>query len=255
MRLMTRRRFAALTGSAVAALVTGSARRLGAFLPPSSDDARLKSRPRPNVKTTASFRVPLGLGGSRDGFLQMPAVVPSTPMPLLVLFHGASSSAATQMGRFNVIPSEAGVAVLAIDSRGPTWDGVMGAFGPDVAFIDRALDKVFGLVSVDPARLAIGGFSDGATYGLSLGLINGDLFPRIAALSTGFLLPGESHGKPRIFMSHGTSDEILPIDQCGRAVAADLRKRGYDVTFREFAGKHEVPPAIATEAFQWLARS
>jgi phospholipase/carboxylesterase len=184
----------------------------------------------------------------------MPAVVPETPMPLFVLFHGASSSAQTQFGRFGLIPNDAGVAVLAIDSRGSTWDGVMGGYGPDVEFIDRALDKVFSLVSVDPARLAIGGFSDGATYGLSLGLINGDLFPRIAAFSTGFLLPGDSHGKPKIFMSHGTSDEILPIDQCGRAVATDLRKRGYDVTFREFAGKHEVPPAIATEGFQWLAR-
>jgi len=129
-----------------------------------------------------------------------------------------------------------------------------GGMGPDVEFIDRALDKVFGLISVDPARLAIGGFSDGATYGLSLGLINGDLFPRIAAFSTGYLLPVDPHGKPRIFMSHGLSDDILPIDQCGRVVAADLRKRGYDVTFREFAGKHEVTPAIATEGFQWLAR-
>ncbi|HEX5069776.1 MAG TPA: hypothetical protein VFV78_06120 [Vicinamibacterales bacterium] len=252
--MLTRRQFTSLAGSAVAAFVTGSACRVDAFLQ-AAGDARLKSRPRPGVKTTASFRVPLGLGGTRDGFLAMPTVVPDTPMPLLVLFHGASSSAATQFGRFKQIPSDAGVAVLAIDSRSYTWDGVLGAFGPDVAFIDRALDKVFSLVSVDPARLAIGGFSDGATYGLSLGLMNGDLFPKIAAFSTGFLLPGEARGKPRIFMSHGTADDILPIDQCGRRVAADLRKRGYDVTFREFAGRHEVTPAIATEGFQWLARS
>jgi len=56
-----------------------------------------------------------------------------------------------------------------------------------------------------------------------------------------------------VFMSHGTSDDVLPIEQCGRPVAADLRKRGYDVTFREFAGKHEVPPAVATEGFAWMA--
>jgi len=67
-------------------------------------------------------------------------------------------------------------------------------------------------------------------------------------------VPGEPHGKPRIFMSHGTSDDILPIDQCGRAVAADLRRRGYDVTFREFAGKHEVPAAVAAEGFEWIGK-
>ena len=42
------------------------------------------------------------------------------------------------------------------------------------------------------------------------------------------------------------------------AIAFDILRRwltasGYDVTFREFAGKHEVPPAIAAEAFKWMA--
>jgi phospholipase/carboxylesterase len=250
--MLSRRRFTSLAGGAVASLAIAGTCRLDAFLSPSGD-GRLKSRPKPGVKTTATSRVPLAFGDTRDGFLQMPAVVPDSPLPLFVLLHGASSSAATQAARFNLIPSDAGVAVLAIDSRYQTWDGISGVFGPDVAFIDRALDKVFGLVCVDPARLAIGGFSDGATYGLSLGLVNGDLFPKIAAFSTGFLVPGEAHGKPHVFMSHGLADDILPIEQCGRKVARELRQRGYDVTFREFAGKHEVPPAVATEGFQWLA--
>jgi len=251
--MITRRRFGVLAGHAMAAVAVGSACRLDAFWQVPGD-GRLKARPKPGVKTTATGRVPLAFGEPRDGFLQMPAVVPANPLPLLVLFHGASSSGDRQLGRFGQIPSDAGVAVLAIDSRYQTWDGVLGAFGPDVKFIDRALEKVFALVAVDPARLTIGGFSDGASYGLSLGLINGDLFPRIAAFSTGFIVPGEPRGKPRVFMSHGTSDDILPIDQCGRAVAADLRRRGYDVTFREFAGKHEVPAAVATEGFEWIGK-
>ena len=217
-------------------------------------DGRLKASPRRDVRTTAPARSPLGLGGSRDGILQLPAAPPPGPMPLLVLLHGAGGSAERQLARFGTIPADNGVAVLAIDSRGPTWDVVLGAgFGPDVEFIDRALQKVFDTVSVDPRRLVIGGFSDGASYGLSLGLINGDLFPKVAALSVGFLVPAKVEGKPRVFMSHGTFDDILPIERCGRVVEADLRKRGYDVTFREFAGRHEVPPAVATEAFKWMA--
>jgi phospholipase/carboxylesterase len=98
-----------------------------------------------------------------------------------------------------------------------------------------------------------GGFSDGATYAVSLGLINGDLFRRVAAFSPGFVVNSRARGKPRVFLSHGTNDDILPIDRCGRVVAAGLRKRGYDVTFREFNGGHEVPAAIATEAMAWLA--
>ena len=56
---------------------------------------------------------------------------------------------------------------------------------------------------VDPARLVIGGFSDGASYALSLGLINGQLFRKVAAFSPGFVVTGEPEGKPRVFISHG----------------------------------------------------
>jgi len=109
-------------------------------------------------------------------------------------------------------------------------------------------------VSVDPARLTLGGFSDGATYAISLGLINGDLFPRVIGFSAGFVIPGEPHGHPSFFMSHGTSDPILPIDQCGRVISQALKRRGFDVTYREFDGGHQVPPPIATEAMAWIAK-
>jgi len=122
-----------------------------------------------------------------------------------------------------------------------------------VTFLDRALSRVSELVNVDPARLAIGGFSDGATYALTLGLINGDLFRRVIAFSPGFVVDGPAHGKPQFFISHGTSDQILPIDQCSRRIVPNLKRLGYDVTFREFDGGHEVPPTIAAEALKWAA--
>ena len=118
-----------------------------------------------------------------------------------------------------------------------------------------ALARVFETVATDPARLCIGGFSDGATYAVSLGLINGDLFPRVAAFSPGFVIPGATHGKPRFFVSHGSADKILPIDRCSRVIVSRLQTRGYDVTFREFDGGHDIPPAIAREGMTWIAAS
>jgi phospholipase/carboxylesterase len=181
-------------------------------------------------------------------------VIPATPMPLLVLLHGAGGSGEGVLRRVGTAPADAGVAVLAPDSRDATWDAIRDTFSDDVAFLDRALERVFATVAVDPSRLTVGGFSDGATYAVSLGLINGDLFPRILAFSPGFVIDGPAHGKPRVFISHGTHDSILPIDRCGRHVAASLRGRGYDVTFREFNGEHEVPPEIARDGMQWVAR-
>jgi len=250
--MMTRRRFGALTGGAVASLALGGPGCSGIDTR-QSEGGRLAARPRAGVATSAKGKSALGLDQRRDAILRLPANATKGPFPLLLLLHGAGGSAEGVLARLGQAPDEAGVAVLAPDSRGSTWDAIGGGFGPDVTFVDRALERVFAIVAVDPARIAIGGFSDGATYALSLGLINGDLFPRVVAFSPGFVVDGTPHGTPRIFISHGKADPILPIDRCGRRIAADLRRRGYDVTFREFAGGHEVPADIARAAMHWMA--
>jgi predicted esterase len=38
-----------------------------------------------------------------------------------------------------------------------------------------------------------------------------------------------------------------------RSIVPALRKRGYEVTFREFDGGHEVPADIARDGMQWVA--
>ena len=60
------------------------------------------------------------------------------------------------------------------------------------------------------------------------------------------------NGRARFFISHGTSDQILPIDQCSRVIVPRLKSMGYDVTYREFEGRHELPPDIAVEAMRWM---
>ncbi|HEY9577756.1 MAG TPA: hypothetical protein VIR64_08795, partial [Pseudobacillus sp.] len=78
---------------------------------------------------------------------------------------------------------EAGLILLALSSRGPTWDMILGRgrFGHDVAAIDAALEEAFSSYAVDPGRVAVGGYSDGASYALSLGISNGDLFGNVLA--------------------------------------------------------------------------
>ena len=203
--------------------------------------------------TTSAKDGHLGLASGRDAILKLPASPVDAPMPLLLLLHGASGNGEGMLRRLGAAVDEEGVAVLSPDSRDGTWDAIRDDFGPDVAFLDRALARVFETVSIDPARVAVGGFSDGATYALSLGLINGDLFRTIVAFSPGFIVNGPAQGKPRVFISHGTADQILPIDQCSRVFVPMLRRRGYDVTFREFNGRHEVPPDVAREGLRFIA--
>ncbi len=250
--VVSRRRFAAIAGGVLSSFASGGACRVESE-PSPPNDGRLVARPPSGVTTSAEATRALGLGRPRDAILQVPATAASTPLPLFVLFHGAGGSGEGVLRRLGQAAATAGVAVLAPDSRDSTWDAIRDGFGRDVTFVDRALARVFETVAVDPARVAAGGFSDGATYALSLGLINGDLFRRIIAFSPGFLVDGEAHGKPQVFISHGTADPILPIDRCSRVIVPQLRRRGYDVTFREFDGRHEVPAGIAAEAINWLA--
>src|SRR5262245_45825823 len=196
---------------------------------------------------------PLKLERSRDAVLQLPAKATGQPLALLVMLHGAGGSGEGVLRRVAAAAEDAGVAVLAPDSRDSTRDGIRGGFGPDVTFIDRALARIFERVPIDPERIAVGGFSDGATYALSLGLVNGDLFRRVVAFSPGFIVGGTPQGKPQFFVSHGRADQILPIDQCSRVIVPQLQRRGYDVTFKEFDGGHQVPPDMAAEALRWVA--
>jgi len=171
------------------------------------------------------------------------------------MLHGAGQSAEIGIRPFLPLADAAGLVLLAPDSRGSTWDFLYGPYAADVAFIDRALARVFQQCAIDPARIIIEGFSDGASYALSLGLTNGDLFSRIVAFSPCILAPAANIGRPRVFISHGTSDRILPIDNCGRRLAARLTAAGYVVEFREFTGPHAVPPDVARAAVEWLERN
>jgi predicted esterase len=194
----------------------------------------------------------LWLDRDRDAILQIPKTSATGPVPLLVMLHGATQSADDMFDYLGSVPEDAGVAIMAPNSRGTTWDAISGNFSRDVGFINHALEITFKKALIDPARIAIGGFSDGASYALSLGLINGDLFNRVVAFSPGFVIDGAKHGTPRIFISHGTNDRILPIERCGRRIVADLKEKGYDVTFREFNGQHEIPEEVAKEALSLI---
>ena len=248
----TRRQFAAAGGSAIVSLLFGNA-----CSAPSAQvgEGRLFARPRARA-TTSLESGPLGLGGDdRDGVVQMPSAKHDGPMPLLVFLHGATQNGAGMLRRIGADADALGIAVLAPDSRRRTWDAISGNFGEDVAFLNRTLEHVFARLAVDPARLAIGGFSDGASYALSLALANGDLFSKVVACSPGFVMSAPTHGRPRIFVSHGTADQILPIDQCSRVIVPRLRGMGYEVTYREFEGRHEMPADTLTEALRWMTAS
>ncbi|MBZ5559119.1 MAG: phospholipase [Acidobacteriia bacterium] len=215
---LTRRAFLAMTA---AASTVAWARQDPAPQAPAAPDREL-----------APGQHDLKLGdGDRDGTLYIPkSYSPDKAWPLIVLLHGAGGTGRSTAYAFP-LADEFGVIILAPDSRDEgTWDLLLHGYGPDVEFIGAALTRVQSRLNVDRRRRGLFGHS------------------------AGVMRPAEVHGKPKIFISHGLSDPIMPIDVTSRVFVPRLKRLGYDVTYREYEGRHGVTPAIVRDAFEWFGR-
>ena len=245
MAVPTRRDFVQRLGAFVIALGYAAPRRYG---------GRLNARPHAPRKTITPGLVSLGLARSGDTQLYVPTGYRADHASTLILgLHGATQNSDFTLRILRDAAESNGHLLLAPNSRDVTWDIIHGDFGDDERLLDSALGWTFDRCNVDPARVVIAGFSDGASAALSLGLVNGDLFRRVAAFSPGFIVGDERHGKPSIFISHGTRDQILPIDQTSRRIVPALKRQGYPVVFHEFAGRHQVTPEVVTAMMEWLS--
>lgn len=220
---------------------------------PAYEEGRLSARPREPAKRFMKrglLRLPFD--DVKESLLYVPpSYRPGRAAPVAVVLHGAGGGG----GGIRLFRSHAdrlGLVLVAPRSRDRSWDVIYGGYGSDVAFIDRTLRWVFERFAVDRDHLAIGGFSDGASYALTLGRLNGDLFTHVLGFSPGFLGPGEARGDPAIFITHGTQDGTLPIDRTSRELVPELWAEGFDVRYVEFAGKHEVPPEVEAQALRWF---
>src|ERR1043166_2613292 len=190
---LSRREFAAVLGTTLLADMLGCGATAPA--PAQSPERLIIPSSTPAHPSAPTGLHPLSLGRERDGKLYVPQAYDATAaLPLIILLHGAGQSSAEWFGSYGRRAESMRSILLAPDSRGQTWDVAYGGFGPDVAFINHALQAVFSRYNVDARRIALAGFSDGASYALSLGLANGDVVPNVIAFSPGFMVRAVRRG-------------------------------------------------------------
>jgi phospholipase/carboxylesterase len=112
-------------------------------------------------------------------------------------------------------------------------------------FLERLKAGVPGLLAVDPTRVNLVGFSQGAALAYTLALLHPQRVERLAGLA-GFLPEGAGplvekrplEGKA-LFVAHGTQDERVPVERARQAVAR-LEQAGAKVTYCEEEVGHKL---------------
>ncbi|PWV55127.1 alpha/beta hydrolase [Nocardiopsis sp. L17-MgMaSL7] len=111
---------------------------------------------------------------------------------------------------------------------------------------------------LDPGRIVVSGFSNGANTGAGLLLLHPGLVAGAALFAGGAPLQGREPAPvdlsgTRVFLGNGVADPITTIDQ-SRLLASQLGERGARVLVREHAGGHQLTPEVLAEARDWFAR-
>lgn len=121
-------------------------------------------------------------------------------------------------------------------------------------FIAQIIDKY----KIDPDKVYLGGFSQGAIMSLSVSLTFPGTVRGIAAFSGSIMTEIRSLVKPnevikelKVFMAHGIDDNVLPI-HLAREAKNYLSSLDIEPDYHEFNGGHEIPEIILKYFNSWI---
>ena len=196
------------------------------------------------------------------------------PSPAVFVLHGRGADEEDLLPIAQRLPGDRHVVSLRAPDRlrgGYTWyeldlsAGGLHQSQPDSDDFRRSLDLASESIDaavdrfdLDPDRLGLLGFSQGAITSLSLLFEDPDRYAWTVALhgylaaSHAGLEPEGIEGKP-VFIGAGSADEIIPADRA-EAAAERLRAAGADVTFEVYDGPHGVIPGELDDVVAFVER-
>jgi phospholipase/carboxylesterase len=192
--------------------------------------------------------------------------------PLLLLLHGVGSNEEDLFElsqyldpRFFIVSARAPITLMP---GAYAWFHIQ--FAPDDLRIDvrevehsrsilqRFIAELIVSYHIDPDRIYLMGFSQGAIMSLVLALTQPaklagvvSMSGRLSSEQSALMVPSEALQDFPIFMAHGTDDAVIPIRD-GRAARDELSKLPIDLTYREYPMGHQVSIESLNDIAAWL---
>jgi polyhydroxybutyrate depolymerase len=145
------------------------------------------------------------------------------PLPVLIFFHGHSSSAREVAGYeiLRQLAASREILIIAPDGRGGTWShtGSPSRLRDEIAFMSSVLDDVVLRFSPQKNRIFASGFSQGGSMAWNVACYMSGRVAAIAPIAGVFWKPEPDEcpaGPIPVRHSHGTADRTMPLG--GRSI-------------------------------------
>jgi len=195
---------------------------------------------------------------------------PSLKYPLLIVLHGQGANPESyglirdrlaDPSLILAIP-QAPYATASVNTTGYSW--AWDAAGEQLPkrsaqrtndYIGQVIEQLTSLLQSDSVYLM--GHSQGGCFAYQGGIVNHDLLDGIIVvggwLEENWFGPAELQAASHlpVFVAHGSNDGMIGIDRA-RAAGRYLSENGFDVSFFEFAGAHNVPAEAVQAAQSWI---
>ncbi len=188
--------------------------------------------------------------------------------PLIVLLHGSGADERDMIGLWPQLPGS----FVVLSPRAPFPDagggyrwyrkGASGEADREVSrkIIDDLIDDAVRRFAVDPGKVFLAGFSQGAVMVYETALREPGRFRGAAVLSGSMfaserakLSGGTGLGREAFFVAHGTADPRIPFRDA-IAARATLAKLGVPTDFHAYSGMgHTVGDAETRDLGAWLS--
>ncbi|HUI83721.1 MAG TPA: PHB depolymerase family esterase [Candidatus Binatia bacterium] len=161
-------------------------------------------------------------GRTRSYIIHLPANHGSSPMPLIIVLHGATQGAANveRMSGMSGLADRNGFIALYPEGNGrlPTWNAgnccgyAQNNHVDDVQFLRVLVSKLEKEYRIDTQRIYVTGISNGAMMSYRVACEMADVVAAVAPVEGAQNLPCKPSAPVSVIVFHGTADRLVPIN-------------------------------------------